>query len=596
MNNQYKKIVIGVAQNLRHLWPYLKTYKKWAITCVAFVLIREVIMLAEPGIFREIVNVFEQYFGKELDQISAIWQTIWLMVGFAVLHILQLGAYRGMFNALTRLDSMVMRDTAIDFLINVLGLSVRFHSESQSGRLAKEFGRGVSAVESFIDAFIFSLIPLTMRLLAMGVVFAFLDWLLAVVVLVLALLFVVYTIWATVYMQNAREVANETDDSSTAYGMDVLMNAVTMKQFQQEKKSIGAFRSMRNSWQQQKQTEWDGWTNISTVQSSMNVFAVGALMTTLIVRLFQEVLTIADFVLIITYITLLIGMLWEFQHHFRRVNESLTDLSDFFSYFGMSNEITDVPNADSLTVTQGEIEFDNVVFGYGEQRVLDGLSMRIPAGSTAAIVGPSGAGKSTALQVLSRNYDKQSGRILIDGQEIGQVTQESLRSAISVVGQHPGMLNRTVRENIALGNPEASHEAIEEAAKLAYAHDFIQQLPNGYDTLVGERGVRLSGGQIQRIAIARAILRDAPIIFLDEATASLDSESERFIQDALENLTEDRTVLVIAHRLSTIQSADIIVVMRDGRVEQMGTHQELMQHSGGLYKRLWELQAGGYIE
>lgn len=256
----------------------------------------------------------------------------------------------------------------------------------------------------------------------------------------------------------------------------------------------------------------------------------------------------------------------------------------------------DVPNAGSLAATHGELVFDNVVFGYGNKRVLDGVSFTIPAGTSVAFVGPSGVGKSTIMKLLYRFYDVESGSIRIDGQDISQVTQESLRAALGIVPQETALFNATIQYNIAYGAPDKSQERIEWAAQLAHADQLVEKLPDGYDTLVGERGVKLSGGEKQRISIARAFLRDAPILVLDEATASLDSASEAEIQAALKGLMHGRTTLIIAHRLSTIMSADMIVVLREGGVEQVGTHDELMQHEGGLYKRLWELQAGGYID
>lgn len=412
----------------------------------------------------------------------------------------------------------------------------------------------------------------------------------------MTIVFTTYTTGYTIYMQKHREQANETDDRSTGKAMDALMNAEAVKYFQQEAYEINTFHKMRQQWKRQKLKEWDGWIWIMNGQNIINVIAVGVILTTLITRLLHSALSLGDFVLVITYMTMLIGMLWEFQHHFRRMNESLTDLSDFFYYYGESNEIVDVENAQQLVVTKGEVVFDNVGFGYnGDRAVLENISFTIPAGSSVAFVGPSGVGKSTIMKLLYRFYDLSSGRILIDGQDIHGVTQESLRAALGIVPQETALFNDTVRYNIAYGSLSASEEDIRRAAELAHAHELVEKLPNGYDTLVGERGVKLSGGEKQRISIARAFLRDAPILILDEATASLDSASEAEIQEALKELMKGRTTLIIAHRLSTIMNADMIVVLKEGGIEQIGTHEQLMQH-GGLYQRLWELQAGGYID
>jgi ABC-type multidrug transport system fused ATPase/permease subunit len=262
----------------------------------------------------------------------------------------------------------------------------------------------------------------------------------------------------------------------------------------------------------------------------------------------------------------------------------------------MPHEITDIPKAKKLKIKEASVVFDNVKFNYNETRtILSDFNLNVKSHEKLALVGPSGAGKSTIVKLLLRQHDVTDGHILIDGQDIAKVTQESLWDAVSLVPQEPLLFHRTLMENIRYGKPDASDDEVVEAAKLAYCHEFISSFPEGYGTFVGERGVKLSGGERQRVAIARAILRNAPILVLDEATSSLDSESEGLIQAALTNLMKGKTVIVIAHRLSTIMKMDRIIVVSGGKISEEGSHDELLKHEHGLYKKLWDLQAGGFV-
>jgi ABC-type multidrug transport system fused ATPase/permease subunit len=310
----------------------------------------------------------------------------------------------------------------------------------------------------------------------------------------------------------------------------------------------------------------------------------------------RGILTAGDFVLIQSYVIRLTGRVWEFAGVVRDIYESLGDAEDMTVILNTPHEIRDRRGARPLVVTKGKIELKDVTFNYNATRsVLEHFNLTIAPQEKVALVGPSGAGKSTIVKLLLRMHDTTDGDILIDGQSIKKVTLESLWSGMSFVPQDPILFHRTLRENIRYGKPDATDAEVEAAAKLAHCHEFIMESSDSYDTYVGERGIKLSGGERQRIAIARAILRNAPILILDEATSSLDSESERLIQDALRTLMQGKTVIVIAHRLSTIMTMDRIVVVDSGRVTEMGTHSDLLQQKNGLYQRLWDIQAGGFL-
>jgi ATP-binding cassette subfamily B protein len=308
-------------------------------------------------------------------------------------------------------------------------------------------------------------------------------------------------------------------------------------------------------------------------------------------------ITVGGIVMIQIYVISLAKQIWQVNMILRNIFESISDSKEMTEIMLTPHEITDSISAQNLKVNTGEIEFKNVTFNFNDTRaVLDNINTKINAGQKIALVGASGAGKTTFVRLILHLYNLTSGQILIDGQNIATVTQESLRQNISLVPQDPVLFHRTLMENIRYGRPEATNEEVIQASKLAHCDDFIEALPLKYETFVGERGVKLSGGERQRVAIARAILKDAPILILDEATSSLDSHSEALIQKALDNLMKGRTTIAIAHRLSTIRKMDRIIVMKDGKIIEDGTHDELSSKTSGLYKDLWELQAGGFIQ
>lgn len=590
--NKFSKKFISTFQ---HLLPYLKQYKKWIVLSILFIAIKEVAMLSEPVIYKAVISTFESVFKGSLAKSEAVHLLIQFVILFALLQLGQLIAHALLIFCTNRFQSSVMRDAANDFVEKVLRLSFRFHTERKTGKISKEYARGISAVETFMDTFVFNLIPLVIRIGTILVIFFFVQWKFALVLLLMVVAFCVFSIYTIQIMQKRREQVNVLDDEGARKAMDALMNAEAVKYFQQEEKEIRSFRMLRQRWKNTKQHEWDGYIWLNSGQIAINAIAAIGILILLIQNLLADSLALSDFIFIISYLGFTIGMLWDFQNHIRRFQEALTDLNAFFYYFVQENEILDATDAKDLQIQEGKIEFDHVNFRYQDgKQILKNVSFTIETGKRVAFVGPSGVGKSTIMKLLYRFYDAQSGNIFIDGQKITEITQQSLRSVLGIVPQETALFNETIGYNIAYGSKNAKIEDIQRAAKLAHADTFIQQLPKGYETLVGERGVKLSGGEKQRISIARAFLHDAPILILDEATASLDSQAETEIQESLQTLMKGRTTLIIAHRLSTIMSADVIIVMNEGGVEQVGTHEELLEN-GGLYQRLWELQAGGYI-
>lgn len=581
---------------IHKLFPYLWKYKKWGFLTVFFVLLKEAAALIEPVIYREVVTTIESYVNGTIDQLGAIERAGWIVGAYVVAQLVVIGSNALLFYYLNRYESHIMYDAANRFVKHILNLSFGFHSDRKTGKMSKEYARGISAIESFVDAFVFNLIPLTIQITVITIVFATINWILPLLIIILVITFCLFTLFTTTRLLKRRDTANKSDDYSSHKAMDALMNAETVKFFQQEQYEIKKYQRLRKQWRDNKLHEWDGWIFVTSGQIAIIALALVGILSVMVWRLLEGDVTLGSFVLVISYMSMTIGMLWNFQHNLRLLREALTDLDAFFSYHDIKNSILDAPDATQLSAQNGEIVFENVLFSYSpEKQVLDGVSFTIPAGTSVALVGPSGVGKSTIIKLLYRFYDPQSGTITIDGQNIHAVTQNSLRQSLAIVPQDTALFNDTIGYNIAYGMKEATQEDIEAASRKAHIHEFIERLPKGYETMVGERGIKLSGGEKQRIAIARAFLRNAPILILDEATSSLDSASEVEIQEALKELMHGRTTIIIAHRLATVMNADNIIVLRAGGIQQMGTHEELLK-KGGLYNQLWKLQAGGYLE
>ena len=470
-------------------------------------------------------------------------------------------------------------------------LSLRFHLERRTGGLSRVIERATRGVELIMRTGVLSVLPTVLELvLIAGLLVYYFDWRYAVIVVVTVAAYMAFTLSATEWRMVIRREMNESDNDANTKAIDSLLNFETVKYFGNEAMEARRFdRSMARYERAAIRTYY----TLGVLNAGQAViFTIG--MTICMVLTARGVMagtnTVGDFVMINALLLQLYMPLNFMGFVYREIKQGLVDLETMFSLLGQTPEIEDRPGAVPLAVKQGEIRFENVSFAYEPERaILKDLTFTVPAGAMVAIVGPSGAGKSTISRILFRFYDLGSGRVLIDDQDIRDVTQASLRHAIGVVPQDTVLFNDTIGYNIGYGRPEASQAEIEAAAKLAQIDRFIRDLPQGYDTMVGERGLKLSGGEKQRVAIARTILKGPPILILDEATSALDSHTEREIQDALDRVSRNRTTLVIAHRLSTIVHADRILVLEKGQLVEQGTHGDLMA-TDGLYASLWNKQ------
>jgi len=528
---------------------------------------------------------------------SSNW-TLWLIASPLIMT-LSYGAVRVLMAVLTQWRDGVfahvamhaVRKLAYRTFVHMHELSLRFHLERKTGGLTRVLERGRLGIEVIVRMVILQLIPTIVEVsLMVGVLLWQFDWRYVVATMIMVAVYMYYTYIATEWRIEIRRKMNDSDTEANTKAIDSLLNYETVKYFSAEEREAERYdRSMARYEQASVKT----YTSLAVLNTGQAViFTVGLTATMLMcaigVRNGQN--TVGDFIMVNAMMIQLYQPLNFMGMVYREIKQAIIDIEKMFSVLSREAEVEDVPGALPLVVSSGNVRFEDVRFSYEPDRqILKGLSFEVPAGKTVAIVGPSGAGKSTISRLLFRLYDVSGGRILIDGQDIRQVTQASLRASIGMVPQDTVLFNDTIRYNIRYGRWDASDAEVEEAARLAQIDGFIRRSPSGYDTQVGERGLKLSGGEKQRVAIARTILKSPPVLILDEATSALDSHTEQEIQDALEGVSRNRTSVVIAHRLSTIVGADEIIVLDDGRIAERGTHTQLLA-TGGLYASMWNRQ------
>jgi ABC-type transport system involved in Fe-S cluster assembly fused permease/ATPase subunit len=473
-------------------------------------------------------------------------------------------------------------------------VSLRFHLDRQTGGLSRVIDRGVAGMQSVLRLAVFNVVPTAVELLLVtGIIWRMFDWRYAVVTFLAVMVYVGFTSTLAGRRGRYRRTLNESDNEASSKSLDSLLNYETVKYFGNEAHEAARYDKALAGYERAAVRVQVSLNMLNLGQALIIASGLTVIMLMAASSMAAGEMTIGSFVLINTYLVQLYQPLNFLGMVYMTIKQGLVDMEQMFTLMQVEPEIVDKPGAPPLVtnVAGGEVRFENVHFGYRPNReILHGLSFTIPAGRRLAIVGPTGGGKSTISRLLFRFYDVTGGRILVDGHDIRDVTQDSLRAEIGVVPQDTVLFNDTIRYNVGYGKPSASPAEIEQAARLAQVHDFVTQLPEGYDTMVGERGLKLSGGEKQRVAIARTILKDPRILILDEATSALDTRTEQDIQGAFRAAMSHRTTLVIAHRLSTIIDADEIIVLNNGAIEERGTHVSLLARNG-LYARMWAMQA-----
>ena len=484
-----------------------------------------------------------------------------------------------------------MRQVAVQTFAHVHTLSLRFHLERKTGGLSRVIDRGIKGIDNLLSFALFSIFPTIFQLLAFSIyMWVKLGWPVAVTTLVMVAAYTWFTFAITRWRVAIRREMNQSDTDANTKAVDSLLNFETVKYFNNEQHETRRFDHSMERYSVASIQAQTSLSILNTGQAAIMALGMGVVMVLTASGIRDGRFTVGDFVTANAILMQLYQPLNLLGTVYREITQAMVDMDAMFRLLGRPQEVKDKPDALPLAVRGGEIKFDNVVFSYDPERiVLKGVSFTVPAGKTVAVVGPSGAGKSTISRILYRFYDIKSGSVTIDGQDVRDVTQASLRAAIGIVPQDTVLFNDTIKYNIAYGRIGANEAEIKEAARLAQIDKFIVELPMGYDAMVGERGLKLSGGEKQRVAIARTILKNPPILLLDEATSALDTGTEREIQSALNEVSQGRTTLVIAHRLSTVVDADEILVLDHGRIIERGRHSELLA-LGGHYAAMWNKQ------
>jgi ATP-binding cassette, subfamily B, heavy metal transporter len=585
---------------LAHLWPYIwpgdrADLKMRVVWSVVLLLIAKVATMTVPFTFKWAIDALTGADSAPVQ--SSNWQ-LWLIASPLIMTG-SYGALRVLMAILTqwrdgifaRVAMHAVRKLAFITFVHMHELSLRFHLERKTGGLTRVLERGRTGIETIVRMVILQLVPTIVEVSLLMVVLLWkFDWRYLVATLLTVVVFMYYTYIATEWRIEIRRKMNESDTDANTKAIDSLLNYETVKYFGAEAREAARYDRSMEGYERASVKTYTSLAVLNTGQAV--IFTAGLtgtmLMCALGVRAGHN--TVGDFVMVNAMMIQLYQPLNFMGMVYREIKQAIIDIEKMFDVLSQKPEVQDVPGAKPLIVTSGHVRFDNVRFSYDPERpILKGLSFEVPAGKTVAIVGPSGAGKSTISRLLFRLYDVSGGQILIDGQDIRNVTQDSLRASIGMVPQDTVLFNDTIRYNIRYGRWGASDAEVEEAAQLAQIDRFIKLSPKGYETQVGERGLKLSGGEKQRVAIARTVLKAPPILLLDEATSALDSHTEHEIQGALERVSRNRTSLVIAHRLSTIVGADEIIVLDQGRIAERGTHSRLLS-TGGLYASMWNRQ------
>jgi ATP-binding cassette subfamily B protein len=577
-----------VVDLLPYLWPKHETGSRVrVVVATMFLVAAKVATVYVPLVYSRAVDALTP--GKAMLLIP-----IGLIGAYGLLRVASAGFAELRDATFAAVQQSVMRKAGMQSFRHMHRLSLRFHLDRQTGGLSRSIERGTTGIETVLRLAVFNIVPTLFEvLLVTGILWKMFDWRFAAVTFTAVALYLVFTTGFTNWRVKFRRTMNETDSDARTKAIDSLLNYETVKYFGNERHEATRYDHALARYEKAAVKSQVTLNMLNIGQAAIIAGGLALVMLMAAQGVKAGTMTVGKFVLVNTYLMQLYQPLNFIGFVYVQIKQGLVDMEQMFRLLATGAEITDRPGAATLPVTHdaAELQFENVVFGYRPDRViLKGVSFTVKPGHTLAIVGPTGAGKSTINRLLFRFYDVTSGAVRIDGRDIRDITQDSLRAAIGVVPQDTVLFNDTIRYNIAYGRPGATAQEIEDAARLAQVHDFVQRLPDGYDTKVGERGLKLSGGEKQRVAIARTILKNPRILILDEATSALDTRTEQDIQQALRRLSRDRTTLTIAHRLSTVVDADQIIVLDQGEVVERGTHHQLLAHDG-VYARMWALQA-----
>ena len=570
-----------------YLWPKDRfDFRVKVISALVLLVLAKAVINFAPFLYREAVNALTET-GNSPFLLGAVGMT----VAYGGARILSRGFEQLRDVIFAAVAQRAFRNLALETFQHIHKLSLRYHISRKTGALSRVIERGVKGLEFLLRFLLFSVGPLVLELLIIaGIMFFWFDYLYLTVIIVMIAVYIWFTFKVTEWRVKIRKIMNDQDTDANQKAIDSLLNYETVKYFSAEEREANRYDGAIKQYEKAALTTAYSLAFLNFGQSLIITAGLIIVMVMAALGVQSGYLTVGDFVMVNAYMIQITMPLNFLGTVYREIRQGLVDMGEMFDLLEQPVEILDSENASELKITDGHISFENVTFGYNKSRlIIQNVSIEINSRETIAIVGPSGSGKSTIGRLLFRFYDAQQGSIKIDGQDIRDVTQESLHRSIGVVPQDTVLFNDTIYYNIAYGLDNASRAEVEKAAKDAQIHDFILSLPDGYETTVGERGLKLSGGEKQRVGIARTLLKNPPILLLDEATSALDTETEREIREALTNASEGRSVLTIAHRLSTIADADRIIVLENGSIVEIGTHEALLTKRGRYYS-LWTKQ------
>ncbi|WP_325170113.1 ABCB family ABC transporter ATP-binding protein/permease [Noviherbaspirillum pedocola] len=573
---------------LKTLFPYLWAYKWRMLLALSFLVGAKLANVGVPILMKRIID------GLTITPAhpqALLMLPIGLLVAYGALRVSTTLFTELREFVFARVTQHAVRTVALQVFKHLHSLSLRFHLNRQTGGMSRDIERGTRGISSLVSYTLFSILPTLVEIsLVLGYLVLHYDIWFSVITGCALVSYIAFTVFITEWRTHFRRTMNELDSKANTRAIDSLLNYETVKYFGNEEWEARRYDEGLQRYENAAVKSQTSLSLLNTGQSLIIAIAVTLIMWRATVGVVNGTMTLGDLVLVNSFMIQLYVPLNYLGVIYREIKQSLADMERLFSLLDQHREVADGPDAQPLRLTGAEVRFSNVDFSYEKKRqILFGVDFTIPAGSTTAVVGHSGSGKSTLSRLLFRFYDVDAGTVTIDGQDLRDVTQTSLRRAIGIVPQDTVLFNDSIEYNIAYGRPGASHDEIVEAARAASIHDFITTLPDGYQTMVGERGLKLSGGEKQRVAIARALLKNPAILIFDEATSALDSKAEQAIQAQLKAIAKDRTTLVIAHRLSTIADAAQILVMDHGRIIERGTHAQLLA-AGGAYAQMWQRQ------
>jgi len=571
--------------NIRQMMPFVWAYKGRVLLALSCLVISKLAMVGIPIVLKFIVDALD----RDAGQVVVL--PVIFLLAYGVLRFINSGFNELRDAIFARVRYHAMNSLSVTTLAHLHNLSLRYHLERNTGAISRDMERGAQSISSILNYLVFNIIPTAAEFtLVASILFVQYDNYFAIIIFITVVIYIGFTLLVTEWRMHYRHEMNALDSSANGRAMDSLMNYETVKYFNNDDHEINRYRHTMGQWEEAAVNSQNTMSTLNFGQGAIIAIGVTGIMYLAALGVSDGNLSLGDLVLINTMMLQLFLPLNFLGIIYRALKYSLADMDMVIKLLQKPIEITDIEDAKPLVLKNTSVEFKQVGFKYNDNRtILSDISFKVEDGKKLAIVGPSGAGKSTIARLLFRFYDISSGEILISGQDIAKVSQKSLRQAIGIVPQDTVLFNDSILYNIRYAKADASEQEVFEAARLADIHGFIQSLPEGYATIVGERGLKLSGGEKQRVAIARVLLKNPSILVFDEATSSLDSQSEKNILSELYKISRDKTTLVIAHRLSTIVDADTIIVLDQGRIKEQGSHQQLMQ-KGGIYAELWKIQ------